>query len=83
MYEGRAGERLTIRMVSEDFDSFLAVGLLSPTGFEEIASNDDGPDGTNSELEATLPADEVYAVRASALDAGAMGDYTVRVTRSQ
>jgi hypothetical protein len=83
MYEGRAGERLVIRMASDDFDTFLAIGRMGGAGFEEIARNDDGPDGTDSELEVGLPADGTYAIRASSLGAGLVGDYTLLVTRAR
>ena len=83
MYQGRAGEQLVIRMASEDFDTSLAIGRMAKTGFEEISSNDDGPDGTDSEIEITLPANATYAIRANTLGAGLVGDYTVIVTRAR
>ncbi|MBV9110984.1 MAG: hypothetical protein JO306_16365, partial [Gemmatimonadetes bacterium] len=67
-YEGHAGERLKITMRSETFDTFVAIGRMENGTFTEIASNDDGPDGTNSLLEVTLPANGTYTIRAKALN---------------
>lgn len=83
IYQGRAGERLRIRMRSGDFDTFLAIGRLNRGTFQEIASNDDGPDGTDSELEVTLAQNGAYAIRASTLGAGLAGEYSLIVTRSR
>ncbi|HEX2205738.1 MAG TPA: PPC domain-containing protein, partial [Longimicrobium sp.] len=78
-YQGRAGERLTITMESEDFDAFLAFGRLAGTTFEEITTNDDGPDGTGSRIEVTLPSAGTYVIRANSLSGGSTGAYTLRV----
>jgi hypothetical protein len=81
LYEGRTGERLVLRMASAAFDTHLAIGRLDGDDFMEIDENDDGPDGTDSELEVTLSANGTYAIRASALTGGDVGPYTLQVTR--
>jgi hypothetical protein len=78
-YTGRSGQALTITMASSEFDTMLAVGQMENGQFREISNNDDGPDGTNSRLELTLPANGVYIIRAASLAAGGLGAYTVRV----
>lgn len=81
-YQGRAGEKIRITMKSEDFDTFLAFGRLSGAEFTEIASNDDGgDDGTNSQVEVTLPENGTYVIRTNSLSGGNTGAYTVRVDR--
>jgi hypothetical protein len=80
-YRGRASEALTITLRSEAFDTMVAIGRMANGAFQEISNNDDGPDGTNSRLEVTLPTDGEYVVRASALAPGGMGPYTLRVER--
>lgn len=82
-YRGRAGERLTITMESDDFDAFLAFGRLEGTTFEEIATNDDGPNGTGSQIEVTLPSDGTYVIRANSLSGGSTGAYTLRVNTAR
>ena len=81
--EGRAGDRLRIRMRSEDFDTVLSFGREEPDGFyRELAFNDDAPDdGLNSLIEIELPADGMYLIRARSFHAGALGRYTLEVVR--
>jgi hypothetical protein len=82
VYRGRAGETLTITMASDDFDTYLSVGVLQDGEYAQMESNDDGPDGTDSELTVTFPEDGEYLIRANALVPDATGDYTLQITRS-
>ena len=81
--EGRAGDRLRIRLRSDDFDTYLAFGREFGDGdYEELAANDDAPDdGLNSLIEITLPADGTYLILASPLQWSGTGRYTLEVTR--
>ncbi|TVR66013.1 MAG: hypothetical protein EA422_02775 [Gemmatimonadales bacterium] len=81
--EGRAGDRLEIRMRSDDFDTVLSLGREEADGFyRELAFNDDAPDdGLNSLIEFQLPADGTYLIRARAFNAGSTGRYTLEVNR--
>ena len=78
-YRGRGNEALTITLASQEFDTMVAIGRMANGAFQEISNNDDGPDGTNSRLEVTLPEDGEYIVRASSLSAGGMGPYRLRL----
>lgn len=78
-YEGRAGEQVRIGMESDEFDTYLAIGRMVDGDWEEIASMDDGGEGTNAVLEVTLPEDGEYVIRANALSAGETGAYRLRV----
>jgi pre-peptidase len=81
-FEGRAGDRLRITMRSDDFDTFLAFGRMEGGSFSEISTNDDGgEDGTNSQLEVTLPAAGRYVIRANSLSGGNTGAYTLKLER--
>jgi hypothetical protein len=80
LYEGRAGERVAIRLGSEDFDAFLAFGRLTGEVFDLSVDNDDGPYGTDSEIDVTLPADGTWAIRATSLSPGEIGRYELEVT---
>ena len=82
-FRGRKDEPLTITMSSDAFDTVVAVGRLANGRFEEISNNDDGPDGTNSRLEVTLPQDGEYVVRASSLGAGSAGAYKLRMSSAR
>ena len=82
-YSGAAGETITIRMQSGDFDTYLAFGRLGEDGgWVEMQTNDDGPDGTDSELTVTLPEAGAYVIRANAFAEGQTGRYTLSVTRN-
>jgi hypothetical protein len=84
-YQGRAGEQLRIRMSSDDFDTYVAIGRMEGGcgDFEEIATMDDGGDGTNTLLEITLPEDGEYVIRANSFTADQTGDYTLVVESSR
>jgi hypothetical protein len=83
-YQGRAGEQLHIRMDSDDFDTYVAIGRMEECGeFDEIASMDDGGEGTNTLLEVTLPEDGQYVIRANSFSADATGAYTLLVESSR
>jgi hypothetical protein len=84
-YRGHAGEQLRIRMNSDDFDTYVAIGRMEGGcgDFEEIATMDDGGDGTNTLLEITLPEDGEYVIRANSFSADQTGDYTIVVESSR
>ena len=73
---GSSDEMVTVEAASEDFDTVLK--LISPAG-EEIASDDDSGDGTDSRVVAALGEDGLYRIVVAAfLDIGS-GEYTVAV----
>lgn len=74
-----AGTRLVVDMRSEDFDTFLTAGTGSAQAFEDVESDDDGGEGTNSLLRVTVPAGGELLIRANSLGEGT-GDYTLKVT---
>src|SRR5690606_972191 len=73
---GRAGQRLTAGMESEDFDTYLAILEGGGCQGASLGSNDDGEDlGTDSLVAVTLPSDGVYSIRANSLSSGDTGAY--------
>jgi hypothetical protein len=82
-YTGRAGETVRIRMESDEFDTYLALGQGTGASFHEMAANDDDGESTNSFLEFTLPAAGEYVIRATSFGSGATGAYTLRVDSSR
>jgi hypothetical protein len=74
--EGRAGDRLSITLESEDFDSYL---YIAGPGLDGVLTDDDGGGDLSSLIEVTLPADGPYRVIAAALSSGSAGAYTLRV----
>ncbi|HEY0022802.1 MAG TPA: PPC domain-containing protein [Longimicrobium sp.] len=82
-YQGREGEALKIQMMSDDFDTYVAIGRMVNGEWEEVASMDDGGEGTNTLLEVTLPATGEYVIRANSFGAEETGDYTLLLETSR
>jgi ABC-type multidrug transport system fused ATPase/permease subunit len=79
LYSGTAGEALTVRVNSTDFDT--VVSLFDPQGVL-IASNDDtvgfgGAPTTNSRFDIFLPVDGVYAIEVRSFDNAGGGMYVL------
>lgn len=73
---GQAGQRVTIELISDDFDSYLQFvgpGIVTPL------TDDDSAGDLDSRLEITLPQSGTYHVIAGALSSGSTGAYTLRV----
>jgi hypothetical protein len=68
---GQAGDRVSITMASENFDTFLY--LADANGI--IDEDDDGGTGTDSQLDATLTGGGPFTVVASAFSGS--GEYTI------
>lgn len=80
-FQGKAGDRLRITMSAEGFDTFVSIGTVDGNSYNELAGNDDGPEGTNSLLEFTLPNDGVFVIRAKALSGENEGEYKLKVEK--
>jgi hypothetical protein len=74
--QGRAGERVSIVMTSEDFDTYLYV--LGP-GLDGVLTDDDGAGNLDAKIDLTLPTPGPFTVVAAGLSAGDAGAYTLRV----
>ncbi|MFE4107225.1 tetratricopeptide repeat protein [Almyronema epifaneia] len=74
-FAGEAGQAVTIRLSSSDFDPVLS--LLAPNG-EEIAVNDDYGGTLNSTIVITLPSSGTYRVVARSYS-GQGGSYSLTV----
>ena len=74
-FSGEAGDRVTISLQSDEFDTVLDV--WGPD-FEYAANNDDGGSGSNSLIDNfTLPASGTYSIIARGFADGARGSYTL------
>ena len=78
---GRAGERMSFEMMSEDFDSFIEIGRMVDGGFQQLAADDDGGTELNSRLVFTFPTTGDYILRARPLGADTLGSYTIQANR--
>jgi hypothetical protein len=75
-YTARRGERIVVRMESDDFDTVLGVSAARENA-DDLVMDDDGGGGTNSRVEYTARADGPILIRANALNAGEGGAYTI------
>ncbi|NJC42523.1 hypothetical protein GGQ87_002818 [Brevundimonas alba] len=76
-------EKLLITMVSNDVDSFVAVGQEEDGKFEILGSDDDGLTDTHAKLEWTAPEDGTFEIRAGAYQQGQTGVYALTVEKQQ
>ncbi len=83
LFEGRAGDAITVRMTatSGDLDTFV---ILTDKQGVELASVDDSPDGSTDAVltDYVLPADGSYLVRATRYgfaNGPSSGDYTLTI----
>ncbi len=73
-FQGSAGQGLTINLESSQFDTYVMLRGPGDTSFD----NDDGPGGgTDSRIEASLPADGVYSILVTSYAPGEQGRYTL------
>jgi hypothetical protein len=77
---GRPGDRVVVRMRSDDFDTYLRWGHPADGGWEEEDSDDDGGEGTDSRLVVTLSGEGEYELRASAFGEGQEGAYELSLS---
>ncbi|WP_420126660.1 hypothetical protein [Longimicrobium sp.] len=76
-YFASAGETATFELASEEFDAVLRIGVRENGVWREVARDDDGGGGTQSELTITFPAQAEYEIRAGTFAAGADGAYSL------
>ena len=81
-FSATAGDAIAISMNSDDFDTYLY--LIDPSG-QELTSNDDGGDGTNSRIPGsgttTIPATGDYSIEATSFFSGETGAYSLTLQR--
>jgi hypothetical protein len=75
----RPGDHLVVTLRSEDFDAFLAWGVLSDGELDVRDSDDDSGGGTDAQLRIVIGAEGEYVVRANSLHGGETGAYALRV----
>jgi hypothetical protein len=78
-FRGTAGETLTVTLRSTDFDAYLEVGWITPSGPQTLAADDDGAGGTDARIVFTPPADGEYLVLVTTFSAAERGDFVLSV----
>lgn len=78
-YQARAGERLTLTLRSNAFDTYLNVARMNGDEVEPIVRDDDSGGGTDSRAEFTVDRDGPIYIVANALSEGMTGPYTIEL----
>lgn len=78
-YEGRAGERIVLDLLSPAFDSYLIIARPTAEGPESMRENDDAPSTSNSQLAVELPDSGTYLIVTTSFQPGRTGRYYLRV----
>ncbi|MBE9118193.1 trypsin-like peptidase domain-containing protein [Lusitaniella coriacea LEGE 07157] len=77
VFQGRAGQSVTITLESPDFDTYL---ILLDSYSRKLAENDDlSSTNNNSQLQFTLPQTGVYRIIVNAYDRGGRGRYLLTI----
>jgi len=76
VFEGRAGDSITIDLTSDAYDTFL---IVQDAAGRSLAENDDFGDGLNSHLVFQVPATGRYRIVATVFDAGSTGAFRLRL----
>jgi hypothetical protein len=79
-FSARAGQILAIALSSDQFDTFVSVGRVQDGVFQELDSNDDRDDSTDSFLELQVPSDGEYQVRVRPFGPEERGEYRLEIT---
>ncbi|KQS55587.1 hypothetical protein ASG17_05815 [Brevundimonas sp. Leaf363] len=77
-FRARRGDRIAGVLESSDFDAYLSIQGPNDQQYD----NDDGPDGTNSRVDAVLQADGEYTAMVTSFEGGETGAYRLTVAPS-
>ena len=79
-FSGRRGQRVSIELGSEAFDTYL---ILVPPSGEQIDNDDEGNgESTDSRIETALPADGEYRILVTSFQPGETGRYRLALRES-
>lgn len=77
--QGEPGQRVTVRLESDDFDAFLGL-LRTADGVNPLwEQDDDSGQGTNAQITVDVPANGVYGIVANTLRPRSTGSFTLEV----
>lgn len=76
----KAGEKLRVTMVSNEFDAYLDIGREDEDGeFTSVISDDDSLSDTHAKVDWSVDEDGDYVIRARSYSSGQSGGYAVTV----
>lgn len=76
-FQANEGDRVLIRLASDDFDPYLVVGTESGGIFDPLEQNDDSGEELNSRIHFTAPRTGTYRILAQAYAEYGLGTYTL------
>ena len=79
-FEVRAGDQVTIDLMSEDFDAYLGLVAIEGGDWTSIADDDDGGDDLNARISGQFENGGTYHIIANSVSAGEGGSYTLRLS---
>ncbi|HEU4883447.1 MAG TPA: hypothetical protein VFT45_14400 [Longimicrobium sp.] len=79
--QGAPGSQITVYAESDDFDTYLEFGTWADGVLQATAEDDDGAEGTNSEMVAEFGAGGEHHVVVRAYSGDELGAYTLRVVQ--
>lgn len=75
----KAGDKLRVTMVSNEFDAYLDIGQGDDDSFSSVISDDDGLSDTHAKVDWTVEEDGEYVIRARSFSSGQSGAYVLTV----
>ena len=79
-FTAKARKRYRIAMNSKDFDAYLSIGRGHGDDYQQLATDDDGGEGTNALLTFVAPSDGEFVVRANTVRESETGAYDLTLT---
>jgi plastocyanin len=75
----KAGDKLRLTMVSNEFDAYLDIGRDEDGGWISVASDDDSLSDTHAKLDWSVDEDGDYVIRARSFAPGQSGAYALTI----
>ncbi|KPF83305.1 peptidase [Brevundimonas sp. AAP58] len=75
----KAGDKLRLTMVSNEFDTYLDIGRGEGTDWISVASDDDGLSDTHAKVDWSVEEDGDYIIRARSFAPGQSGAYALTI----
>lgn len=79
--KAKAGQKIDVRMNSDDFDAMLIIGRTIDGIFAALTGDDDGGRRTNARLKYKIPEDGDYIIMALSATPGGVGSYSLELRR--
>ncbi|WP_029417828.1 PPC domain-containing protein [Brevundimonas bacteroides] len=75
----KAGDKLRLTMVSNEFDTYLDIGRGEGAEWMSVASDDDGLSDTHAKVDWSVEEDGEYIIRARSFASGQTGAYALNI----